>query len=323
MSNTSKNSSSKKLVLTISLLLNVAGIVALCFLISTSIELAKQKKKTRHLERQALITNYEKLNQLEDRSARVLRRDFVSRLDGRADSFLLSPPLSPAPEGKHTLFVYLHGMGASYREPYGDPGKFLVADEIQKAYPYSVFISLNYRSPASWGEASALSDISQNIDETMQAYPTSEIILLGCSMGGCTVLNYAACAPESIKAKLKGIVSIESAGDLAVLFDKTSARIVKQAMVIMLKGTPKDNPDAYRQASFFHNIQGLPKQVRIAVVSAKKDSTVPPEMQKQIIERLQSMQVKSKLIEIDTNHGLPEPSVFIDAIKFTLAKDSA
>lgn len=307
----------------LSLLLNVAGIVALCFLISTSIELGKQKKKARNLERQALITNYEKLNQLEDRSGRILRRDFVSRLDGRQDSFLLSPPMTPSADGKHTLFVYLHGMGATYREPYGDPGKFMVADEIQKAFPYSVFISLNYRSPASWGETSALSDISQNIDETMQAYPTSEIVLLGCSMGGCTVLNYAACAPDNIKEKLKGIVSVESAGDLAVLFDKTSARIVKQAMVIMLKGTPRDNLKAYQQASFFHNIQGFPKQVKVAVVSAKKDSTVPPEMQKQIIERLQAIKVNSRLIEIDTNHGLPEPSVFIDAIKFTLAKDSA
>jgi len=297
--------------------------VALCFLISTNIELAKQKKKARHLERQALITNYEKLNQLEDRSERIFRRDFVSRLDGRADSFLLSPPLSPSPDGKHTLFVYLHGMGATYREPYGDPGKFLVAQEIQKSYPYSVFISLNYRSPASWGEASALSDISQNIDETMQAFPTSDIVLLGCSMGGCTVLNYASLAPDSIKEKLKGIVSVESAGDLAVLFEKTSARIVKQAMVIMLKGTPKDNLKAYQEASFFHNLSGLPKQIKVAVVSAKKDSTVPPELQRQIIERLQSINVKSRLIEIDTNHGLPEPSVFIDAIKYTLAKDSA
>lgn len=311
------------MVLALSLLLNVGGIVALCFLISCSIELGKQKKKLRHLERQMLITNYEKLNQLEDRSQKIIRRDFVSRLDGRADSFLLSPPAAPSQDGKHTLFVYLHGMGATYREPYGDPGKFLVANEIQKTFPYSVFISLNYRSPASWGEASALSDISQNIDETMLAYPTSEIILLGCSMGGCTVLNYAACAPDSIKAKLKGIVSVESAGDLAVLFDRTSARIVKQAMVIMLKGTPKDNLKAYREASFFHNIDGFPRQVKVAVVSAKKDSTVPPDLQKQIVERLQALNVKSRLIEIDTNHGLPEPAVFIDAIKFTLSKDGA
>lgn len=321
MSKLTEKTSFARPVFALSILLNIAGIVAVCFLISTSIELGKQKKKANNLEKQVLLVNYANLNKLEDRGQRVSRRDFVSRLDGRADSYLLSPPMSPSPDGQHQLFVYLHGMGATYREPYGDPGKFLVADEVQKTYPSSVFISLNYRSPASWGEASALSDISQNIDEVSQAFPVNDIILLGCSMGGCTVLNYASCAPQNIKDKLKGIVSVEASGDLASLFQKTNARIVKQAMVITLKGTPQTNPAAYQAASFFHNIDGLPKHVKVAVVSAKKDSTVPPEMQKQIVHELEKRNIKSRLIEIDTNHGMPEPQVFLDAIKYVLSKD--
>lgn len=321
MSNSSSKSPFASIALVISLVLNVAGIVAVCFLISTFIELGKQKKRANNFEKQVLLVKYANLNKLEDRQERIYRRDFVSRLDGRSDSYLLSPPISPSPDGKHQLFVYLHGMGATYREPYGDPGKFLVADEIQNHYPHSVFISLNYRSPASWGEASALSDISQNIDEVSQAFPINDIVLLGCSMGGCTVLNYASCAPQNIKDKLKGIVSVESAGDLKSLFHKTNARIVKQAMAITLKGSPETNPDAYKAASFLHNIDGLPTSVRVAVVSAKKDSTVPPEMQKQIVQELEKRKIDSRLIEIDTNHGLPEPQVFLDAIKYVLSKD--
>ncbi len=304
----------------ISLVLNVAGIVVLCFLISANIELSKQKRKVKDLQNQLLLINFQNLNKLEDRGERIYRRDFVSRSDGRPDSYLLSPPLSPSPDGKHPLFIYLHGMGASYREPYGDPGKFMIADELQKNFPFAVFISLNYRSPASWGEVNALNDISQNIDEVSCAYPISDIVLLGCSMGGCTVLNYASCAPQNIKDKVKGIVSVESSGDLLTLFKKTNARIVKQAMAISLKGTPETNPAAYQQASFFHNIEGLPKTVKVAVVSAKKDSTVPPQLQKQIITELQKRKIECRLIEIDINHGLPEPSVFIEATKFVLDK---
>src|SRR6202030_38276 len=91
---------------------------------------------------------------------------------------------------------------------------------------------------SSWGSEAAMSDITQNIREVLQQFPIKNIILTGTSMGGCMVLTYATQAPPDIKEKLRGIVSVEGAGDLAKLYDKTANAHVKMALAAMMGGSP-------------------------------------------------------------------------------------
>ncbi|MEZ4537256.1 MAG: hypothetical protein R3D26_19995 [Cyanobacteriota/Melainabacteria group bacterium] len=80
------------------------------------------------------------------------RRDFVSIKDGIPDSYLLIPLKAAASfSNKYTLFVYLHGMGSNYLEPYVVANKTPIAPSIRDAFPSAVIASLNYRKSNAWG----------------------------------------------------------------------------------------------------------------------------------------------------------------------------
>lgn len=246
----------------------------------------------------------------------VIRKVYRSHVDGMEDAFGMLAPLAPAPARGLTLVVYMHGMGSNFLEPFVNPADTPIASAITSKDPNIVFMSVNYRGKASWGNEAAISDINQNIRQVMEEYPIDKIILVGTSMGGCTVLNYATKAGSDIKSKLEGIVSVESAGDLTTLYQQTNHPQVKGAMIEALGGTPEQKPDAYLGASFLHNIANLPKQVNVAVVSAKQDRIVPPSLQRDIVEALNKQGVHVKLIEVDEGHGAPEASVYVSGVDY-------
>ena len=64
------------------------------------------------------------------------------------------------------------------------------------------------------------------------------------------------------------------------------------------------------------NINGLAGNVKVAVVSAKDDDIVPPELQKKIVEELTNRHQPVKLIEVEGGHGTPPSSVYKQALEF-------
>ncbi len=193
-------------VLIISLIFNIVGIVftALYFQVRKRVQAAK-KESSQYLTLYTAARTQALADM--DKPGSAYRRDFVSHLDGEADSYLIWPPLPQAPasvkDKGYTLVVYLHGMGSSAVEPFVFPEKkpfmSIISDESSNA----VLASLSYRKKASWGNEAALADINQNINEMMQAYPVRNIIVAGMSMGGCVSLAYSVLAPMRSGRKLR------------------------------------------------------------------------------------------------------------------------
>ncbi len=303
--------------LCLSLLVNIAGIFFfVAFLVSRG-----QNSHLRH-ERNELARNLTVIrgqgvaDETVDGSPRVYRRTFYSQLDGNPDVFGLLPPAAATSMSNVTLVVYLHGMGSSYIEPFVSPADKSVASAITALDPNVVVISPSYRGTASWGSDAAMLDITQNIREVMQEFPIKRIVLMGTSMGGCTVLSYAAEAPKDIRDKLVGIVSVESAGDLASLYKETKVAQVQDAMVQAFKGTPEQNPQAYAFKSVLSNLDKFPTNVHVAIISAKQDNIVPPDLQKQTLDALNARHIPVKLIEVDGGHGCPPGDIYVEGYKF-------
>jgi len=251
-------------------------------------------------------------------SARTERRIFVSHVDGQTDVFGLLRPDLKTSQANFNLVVYLHGMGSSYLEPFFVPQGLSVADAIVNTHSDTVLISPSYRRAASWGNDPAMSDITQNIREICQEFPINKIVLMGTSMGGCTVLAYAAAAPADIKAKLVGVVSVESAGDLLALYNESLHPGIKRAMNKAFGGSPSEVPELYKRKSFLSNVDGLPRGVRVAVISARQDDIVPPRLQRELVAALEKHNVAVKLIEVDGGHQTPPTKVYLEGYDFVV-----
>jgi dienelactone hydrolase len=307
-------------VLIVSLLLNVAGLVFfICFLNLNGQYKHVRRERNQMAQNLNMIRGAGVINGLMA-SEHINKRTFVSQVDGQQDTFGMLLPAYTAANKEYVLVVYLHGMGSNYLEPFFYPQALPLADAIVNSRPATVFMSLSYRGDASWGNDLALADITQNIRQACQEYPVKQIVLMGTSMGGCTALNYAACAPGDIQEKISGVVSVESAGDLTALYKATGHPSLQPAMIRAFGGTPEQIPQIYQAKSFLNNIDSLPKRVQVAVVSARQDDIVPPVLQKQIVDELSKRRIPVKLIEIDGGHGAPPAEIYTQGLDFALSK---
>jgi predicted esterase len=246
------------------------------------------------------------------------QRTFVSHVNGTEDTYALIMPKTLKPNEPTTLMVYLHGMGSNIFEPFMFPNDITVTDALKKAYPGFVFLSCSYGREASWGIDSAMRDITSNIEEMSHNYNIQNIILIGSSMGGCTVLTYAATAPEEVKKKLVGVLSVESSGDLRELYYHTGYAEVQPTLEKAFRGTPKERPEIYRRKSFLRNIPLLDPKLRIFLVSARQDTTVPPHMQKELYNALLNRDYQVKLKEIEGAHGVPPATNYVEGVAYIL-----
>lgn len=312
----------RKIVIGIFVILLVAAIsgnIVLGILLSKSSKQAKNLKveKTKLLSQVISLSTGKSADQI-DGKQRLYRRDFVSHYDSQPDSYVLAPPLFAPKDNKYTLLVYLHGMGSNYMEPYIVLKKEPIVDKIHEKYPSIIFTSLNFGKQTAWGNDKSISDITQNISELTHAYPVHKIILVGTSMGGSVALNYVSQAPDAIKSRITGVVSVEGTGDLAALYNLTKKSVVKLGIARAMGGSPAQTPAAYEKASLLKHLDLVPKTIKFSIVSAKKDKTVPSSLQKNLHERLVENGYQNKFIEIDTGHEFPKPEVYLEALEFTI-----
>ncbi len=303
--------------LVLSLLVNAAGITFLMVYLHQQQQVSQIKKQKDELAHQLNII------QLSGAAlpellvpARLSRQVFISHADNQPDCFALAPTAVNAPKGNITLIVYLHGMNSDYLEPFKYPKNKPLGPVLIDRFPDALLLACNYRGKASFGNDVALADISQNIHQIMQQYPVKRIVLAGTSMGGMTVLNYAAVAPSDIQEKITGVVSIEGTGDLMKLYDSTKLEEIRSALVKAYGGTPKQVPQIYRDHSFIYNIHRLPSRIRVCVISSSRDTLVPPALQDDVIAALDQNHNPNKLIRQGSAHVFVPDNVILDALDF-------
>ncbi len=301
-------------------LLNLVGVFFFVWFLQTANHLKHVKREKNIIaQNMALMKGQNKVNEILH-SDQVIKSTFVSHFDGQEDSFAVLPPRSPKPPAGYDLVVYLHGMGSTFLEPFVTPESAPISKGLCDNHPDIIFASLNYRRAWSWGNDAAIADISQNIRELMQRFPVNRIVLIGTSMGGCTVLTYTALAPDDVKAKIIGAVSSEGAGDLARLFKETKNASIPQALINAFGGRPEAVPERYARQSFLSNIEQLRGQMRFAIISATRDAIVPPSFQKELVSVLEKRNLATRLIEVNGGHGVPPAEYYAQGLDFVLGK---
>ncbi|HEY9792038.1 MAG TPA: prolyl oligopeptidase family serine peptidase [Candidatus Obscuribacterales bacterium] len=303
-------------LLALSLLLNIAGLVFFISFMGQQGKLRTLKRENRAMAQN--LTVVRAANVVDDalESGKVVKHTFASLVDGREDWYALCLPSRPSMD--NTLIVYLHGMGNNPLEPFEYPSGTPAAQAITGKFPDVCLLSCDYREKSSWGSDAAMSDITQNVREIMQQLPIKRIVLMGTSMGACTVLTYATVAPIDIRKKLVGIVSVEGAGNLKDLYHATQNAEVNMALTAAMGGDPKTAGAEYERRSFIPNADKLPQDVRVAIVSAQHDRIVPPALQQQIVDELNKLSVPVKLISVESGHGMAPAPAYIEGLQFAL-----
>jgi acetyl esterase/lipase len=301
-------------------LLAITGIVFLVLYVGSQSRLRGLKK-----ERDVMANNLATFRNMQISSGNTNlggpeRHTFASHSDGRIQEYAFTPPLVQSGTKDLLLIVYFHGMGSNVMEPFVSPKNTAITQGLAASQPAAAIASLSYRAPSSWLNDAALDDVNQNIRELLQRYPFSRIVLVGTSMGGVSALAYSYLAPPDIAAKLLGVISCESAGDLKKLFSTTS-NLVKNGLIEGLGGTPDTVPLAYEKRSLLLNLPVLSPRLRFAIISASKDSLIKPQLQEDIVEGLKARNIAAKLITIDEQHGFPPATIYKQGLDFVMDND--
>lgn len=243
---------------------------------------------------------------------------YKSAIDGSMQKCWFVAPVLKDKREPATLVVYSHGMTTSYQEPFTVGLKQPMASSVASAHPTFGFLSIG--TAYSWANDGVIQDMTDMIRQAVKQYPVERIILMGTSMGGFTVLNYAEKAPEDIKAKITGVLAIYPAGDLGKLYDCTQSPDVKKSLKGILNSTP-DRKALIQSRNFFPHIDEMPEGVKVAILSAVDDKFVPPKLQKDIVRACKSHKIPVKLIEVPGDHGtMPSPGRIITGLDFVVYK---
>jgi pimeloyl-ACP methyl ester carboxylesterase len=130
-------------------------------------------------------------------------QEFRSEWDGSVQRYveLLPQPFDARQE--HQLLIALHGHGSD-RWQYIRQERGECAGARDTALNYGlIFLSPDYRAPDSWMGPAAEADLVQIIQEARRRHRIGKVILGGGSMGGTSVLIFAALHPDMVD----GVVS--------------------------------------------------------------------------------------------------------------------
>ncbi len=253
---------------------------------------------------------------------------FTSQIDGEQDTYAYALPSSSikpsrTPDKSTTLFVYLHGLNNDYTEPFKTPAGVSIAAAVRKEFPDLAIMSCNYGKKSSWGTRAARIDITHNIEEFMTAHPIDQIVIVGSAMGGCTAINYAACAPNNLREKIVGVVAFSPVGELTDLYNTTIAPGLKQSLETAFAGKPEEKPLDYNNNSFDANMPLFPIKAKVCIVSPLQDTVFPIKLQKHLARNLRNRDVEVKVIEVPGDYQNPTTKSVIDGLKFILLPDIA
>lgn len=222
------------------------------------------------------------------------------------------------------LVVYFHSYGGNFLEPFEDPSPSdNIAKALMKDIPGVAIQTIDRDSMAALNGSDGYRGVSELILKDYAEHPSfKHIVLCGTSLGAYESLAYLHYAPTNIFDKISGIISVEPTDDLAELYWKTQSPKVKQLLFTSFGGDPTKEPEYYRSHSvktLFANVPDRPN-IKVCVVSAKRDVVVPPAQQKRLCETLRQKKFKVKMVEIDRGHTIADAVTYGDALHFVTGR---
>ncbi len=189
---------------------------------------------------------------------------FKARVDGTEQRYIERLPAGFDKTKTHDVLIGLHGHGA-------DRWQFATLDFAEgnsardiAAKHEMIYISPDYRASTSWMGPKAEADMVQIIKELRRKYRVGKVFLVGASMGGSSVLTFAALRPELIA----GVVSENGTAN------HLEYENFQDAIAESFGGTKKAIPLEYKKRSAEYWPEKFTMPVALAV--GGKDEVVPP-----------------------------------------------
>jgi pimeloyl-ACP methyl ester carboxylesterase len=201
-------------------------------------------------------------------------REFRSELDGSLQRYveLLPEPFDEKQE--HHLLIALHGHGSDrWQYIRQERGECAGARDASLKYGL-IFLSPDYRAPDSWMGPAAEADLVQIIREARGRYRIGKVILGGGSMGGTSVLIFAALHPDLVD----GVVSQNGTANM-LEYERFQDSIIRS-----YGGTKQAKPDEYRKRSA--EFAGAKLTMPVAFTTGGQDNLVPPASVLRLAEQL-------------------------------------
>jgi len=189
---------------------------------------------------------------------------FAARVDGTTQRYVELLPSDFDATKEHHVLMAFHGHGSD-RGQYvkQNRGSCTGARNIAAKYGM-VFISPDYRARTSWMGPKAEADVVQIIQELRARHRIGKIFLVGGSMGGSSVLTFAALHPDLVA----GVCSCNGTAN------HLEYERFQPAIRASFGGTKEQIPLEYkkRSAEYWPEAFTMP----VAITAGGKDRSVPP-----------------------------------------------
>jgi dipeptidyl aminopeptidase/acylaminoacyl peptidase len=188
---------------------------------------------------------------------------FTAKLDGTTQYYMQRLPENFQPEQEHHVLITLHGHGSDRHQGVSEWAEFKAAQDAAAKYGM-IYISPDYRATTSWMGPKAEADMVQIIEELRGRHKVGNVFLTGASMGGSSVLTFAALHPDLIA----GVASQNGTAN------HLEYQNFQEAIQASFGGTKAEIPAEYKKRSAEYWPEKLTMPIAFAV--GGKDTSVPP-----------------------------------------------
>ncbi len=218
------------------------------------------------------------LASMEGQAQPVVRDDeFIASCDGTTQRLVTVLPAGFSDDRPHDALIALHGHGSDRWQFVRD-----ARDECRAARDVAgehgmIYVSPDYRAPASWMGPRAEADVVQIIGDLRRRYRIGKVFICGGSMGGTGCLTFAALHPDLVA----GVASMNGTANLLEYEN------FQDAIRDSFGGTKAEVPMEYKDRSAEYWPDRLIMPVGIAV--GAKDTLVPPDSARRLASALGKM----------------------------------
>ena len=216
----------------------------------------------------------------------------VAGCDRSTQHYVIVYPQDFRPDKPTDVLVALHGHGSDRWQYVRDPRDECRAARDVAAARRMLFVSPDYRAKTSWMGPKAEADMLQILAELKTRFKLGKVILCGGSMGGSSVLTFAAMHPQLVD----GVVSMNGTAN------HLEYENFQDAVQESFGGTKAQVPLEYknRSAEYWPERLTMP----IGITAGGKDGLVPPGSVVRLAGVLKNLQPDVLLIYRDaTGHS--------------------
>ncbi|MDD5707377.1 MAG: prolyl oligopeptidase family serine peptidase [Kiritimatiellae bacterium] len=219
--------------------------------------------------------------------------EFTADADGSTQRFVeVLPPNFQATKPCDVL-IGLHGHGADrWQYVKEERGECKAARDFAAARGM-IFVSPDYRAATSWMGPQAEADLVQIIGLLRKKHSVASVFLTGASMGGTSVLIFAALRPELVAG-----VSSQNGTANMLEYDQSYAGI-REAIAASYGGTKQERPEEYRKRS--PELSPDRFTMPVAFTVGGRDTCVPPDSVRRLAAQL--LTAKRQVLLIDREEG--------------------